>query len=140
MGLNAKLKKLVENPPHYNRSKIETIEAIEAWGLPFHLANAIKYISRAGFKKGASLELDLNKAIWYIERYISIQKGENIKPANQRKGGHMAKAKKKVAKKKTTKKATRKVAKKKTAKKAKKKTAKKKSTKKATKRKTNKKK
>lgn len=123
--LNQKLKKLVESPPHYNRSKIETIEAIEAWGLPFHLANAVKYISRAGHKEGSSIELDLNKAIWYLERYISITKGETVKPANQRKKTAKKKvAKKKVAKKtkkKATKKATKKVAKKKATKKAKKK-------------------
>ena len=123
-----KLKKLVENPSHYNRSKIETIEAIEAWNLPFHLANAVKYISRAGFKKGSSIELDLNKSIWYIERYISITKGENVKPANQRTTAKKKVAKKKVAKKKVAKKKT---AKKKVAKKvAKKKVAKKKTAKK----------
>jgi hypothetical protein len=60
---------LVNHPPHYTRGGIETIDVIEAWGLGFHLGNALKYIARAGHK-GDALE-DLQKARWYIDRAIA---------------------------------------------------------------------
>lgn len=59
---------LVSNPAHYTRSPIEPIAVIEAWGLGFHLGNAVKYIARAGFKAGAQPADDLAKAVWYLER------------------------------------------------------------------------
>lgn len=58
----------VNAPAHYTRSAIEPIRVIEAWGLGFHLGNAVKYIARAGHK-GSELE-DLEKARWYIDRAI----------------------------------------------------------------------
>ena len=54
----------------YYQNGIETIEAIEAWGLGFCLGNAVKYISRAGKKDPTKTVEDLNKAIWYIQRRI----------------------------------------------------------------------
>ena len=60
----------VAHPSHYTFSKIEVIEALEAWDLPFHLANAVKYIARAGKKDPTKTAEDLKKAIWYITRYI----------------------------------------------------------------------
>ncbi len=60
----------VEHPPHYNFSSIEVIDAIEAWGLNFHLGNVVKYIARAG-RKGSDRLVDLRKALWYLEREIS---------------------------------------------------------------------
>ena len=61
---------LVNQPSHYISGRsIEPIQAIEDWGLGFHLGNAVKYISRAG-RKGDERE-DLKKAVWYIERYIN---------------------------------------------------------------------
>lgn len=59
--------------PHYTRLSPQPIEIIEAWGLDFHLANAVKYIARAGQKPGASAESDLRKAIWYIRRKLGEQ-------------------------------------------------------------------
>ncbi len=56
--------------PSYYQNGIETIEAIEAWGLDFCLGNAVKYISRAGKKDPTKTVEDLNKAIWYIQRRI----------------------------------------------------------------------
>ena len=60
---------LINRPPHYTHSGIETIDVIEAWGLGFHLGNVVKYVSRAG-KKGDALE-DLRKARWYLDRAIT---------------------------------------------------------------------
>lgn len=58
----------VNHPPHYTMGGIEVIDAIEAWGLDFHLGNAVKYIARAGKKNPAETVQDLRKAMWYIER------------------------------------------------------------------------
>jgi hypothetical protein len=60
---------VIDRPPHYTRSEIEPIDAIEAWALGFNLGNAVKYIARAGYK-GDRLE-DLKKAAWYVAREIS---------------------------------------------------------------------
>lgn len=59
----------VDGPKHYTFSKIEPIDAIEAWGLNFKLANVVKYVARAQHK-GKYVE-DLKKARWYLDREIS---------------------------------------------------------------------
>lgn len=59
----------VNHPSHYTRGKIEVIDFIEDQQLPYHLGNVIKYIARAGHK-GDKLE-DLQKARWYLDRYIN---------------------------------------------------------------------
>lgn len=73
-----KSKEAVDHPSHYGGdSQYEVIKVLEAWELGFHLGNVVKYISRAGKKdKGKELE-DLNKAKWYLERYIAIKSKEN---------------------------------------------------------------
>lgn len=58
----------VDHPKHYNAGRIEVIDAIEDWGLGFHLGNVVKYIARANHK-GKPLE-DLKKAQWYLNRAI----------------------------------------------------------------------
>ena len=63
---------MVNHPPHYTFSNYEVIDVIEEWNLPFHLANTVKYIARAG-KKGNEIE-DLEKALWYLNRYINWRK------------------------------------------------------------------
>lgn len=77
-------KESVNHPEHYHPGTYEAINVIEAWGLGFSLGNAIKYISRCGYKEDASLSQkektieDLEKASWYINREISnLKKGEN---------------------------------------------------------------
>ena len=67
-------KEMVNHPAHYNRGKYETIDVIEDWGLNFNLGNAIKYISRAGYKDDVIQEL--KKARWYIDREIQRLEGE----------------------------------------------------------------
>jgi len=62
----------VEHPNHYTFSRIEVLDAIEAWELPYHLGNVVKYIGRAG-RKGDKLE-DLQKAKFYLTRYIDLLK------------------------------------------------------------------
>lgn len=62
----------VDHPQHYGGedSPTEAIKVIEAWGLGFHLGNAVKYIARAG-KKGDEVE-DLKKAHWYLVRKLRL--------------------------------------------------------------------
>lgn len=72
----------VNHPSHYTDGKIEVIDFIEDKKLGFHLGNAVKYISRAGKKNPAKTVEDLEKAIWYIKRYIEDYKqkdGLNIR-------------------------------------------------------------
>jgi hypothetical protein len=57
-------------PSHYNEGKIEAIAVIEDWKLGFCLGNTIKYICRAGKKAGNPELKDLEKARWYLDRYI----------------------------------------------------------------------
>lgn len=66
----------VNHPSHYTSGKIEVIDFIEDKGLGFHLGNAIKYISRAGKKDPNKTIEDLRKAIWYINRQISLLENE----------------------------------------------------------------
>lgn len=70
---------IVNTPPHYRRGGIEAINVIEAWGLGYHLGNALKYIARSGHKDPSAWRIDIQKAIWYLERYIETrdqQEGE----------------------------------------------------------------
>lgn len=63
------VEKTVNRPPHYTFGAIEVIDAIEAWGLGFHLGNVVKYTARAAHK-GQRL-VDLKKARWYLDREIT---------------------------------------------------------------------
>lgn len=62
----------VNNPEHYGgkENTYEAIKVIEAWELNFHLGNVIKYINRAGKKDKTKLKEDLEKAKWYLDRFI----------------------------------------------------------------------
>lgn len=64
---------VVNHPAHYTTDKIEVIDFIEDQKLPYHLGNVIKYISRAG-KKTEDEITDLEKAQWYLNRYINLKK------------------------------------------------------------------
>ena len=78
-------KEVVNHPSWYNTGKIEVIGFIEDQKLNFHLGNAVKYICRAGKKNsdGTGIErstvTDLEKAVWYIQRYIQqLKRGDSI--------------------------------------------------------------
>lgn len=58
----------VNHPAHYNPGVYEAINVIEHYNLGFHLGNSVKYILRAG-KKSLKVKEDIEKAIWYLERY-----------------------------------------------------------------------
>ena len=61
----------VNHPSHYTAGGIEAIEVIEAygWGPGFCAGNVVKYILRSGRKAGEDAVRDIDKAIWYLERY-----------------------------------------------------------------------
>jgi hypothetical protein len=57
--------------------KYEAIDVIEDWQMNFNLGNALKYLSRAGYKD--DIIQDLKKAKWYIDREIQrLSKGEQL--------------------------------------------------------------
>ena len=63
-----------ERAPHSSGYKTvpgspEPIHIIEAYDLPFHLANVVKYICR---RKGLERKSDLEKARWYLDRYLQV--------------------------------------------------------------------
>ncbi len=64
------------NPSYYTSGKIEVIDFLEDQKFPFHLANAVKYIARAGKKDPNKTVEDLSKAIWYLNRYIGLLEKE----------------------------------------------------------------
>lgn len=66
----------VNHPSHYTWSSIEPIDAIEAWQLPYHLGNVVKYVSRAGHKDKSKTLEDLKKANWYLSRYVTMLEQE----------------------------------------------------------------
>ena len=78
INLNKNNEEKINHPSHYNQGSIETIDLIEDWNLDFCLGNAVKYISRAGFKENNSVEQDLKKAYWYLKREISILCKQNF--------------------------------------------------------------
>ena len=63
-------KRAVNHPSHYNDGNIEVIDFIEDKKLGFCLGNAVKYISRAGKKDKNKKAEDIEKAIWYLKRYL----------------------------------------------------------------------
>ena len=65
---------VVNSPPHYNKSRIECIDAIESAtdeGFEHYLqANIIKYVWRYRYKGGVE---DLKKAKWYLKKLIVLK-------------------------------------------------------------------
>jgi hypothetical protein len=66
----------VNNPPHYNKSGIECVDAIAAAtgeGFEYYLqGNILKYLWRYRYKNGSE---DLKKAQWYLNRLITEVEG-----------------------------------------------------------------
>ena len=60
----------VNHPAHYTDGNIEVIDFIEDKKLGYHLGNAVKYSARAGKKDPEKTAEDLQKAVWYLNRYI----------------------------------------------------------------------
>ena len=62
----------VNHPSHYTDGKYEVIDFIEDYDLDddFYMANAVKYICRAGKKDPDKRNEDLQKALWYLQRSV----------------------------------------------------------------------
>ena len=71
----------INHPSYYGgeNNPYEAIKVIEAWGLDFSLGNAVKYISRAGYKNPETEIEDLEKAVWYLNHYIETLKNQQEK-------------------------------------------------------------
>tara|TARA_R100001530_G_C4296395_1_gene149348 strand:+ start:435 stop:788 length:354 start_codon:yes stop_codon:yes gene_type:complete len=78
-----------KGPDYYRRGKAQVWDFIRDNDLNFHLGNAVKYITRAGYKD--SKAEDLIKAIHYLENELehtintsatSPRVSEGISPAN----------------------------------------------------------
>ena len=61
---------LVDHPSYYGgrHNAYEAINVIEAWSLNFHCGNVVKYIAR--HKEKDDPRQDIEKAIWYLQRYL----------------------------------------------------------------------
>lgn len=69
----------IEHPSHYRGEKYECIEVmLEVFGVEFTkafcLGNAFKYLWRCGKKHRTPYE-DIAKAMWYLEKYRSLEGG-----------------------------------------------------------------
>lgn len=73
------------NPSYYNNG-IEVADFIEAYGLNYYRGNIIKYVTRAGKKKGEDAITALLKAQWYLGREI-IRVGHEQAKIEQLLGG-----------------------------------------------------
>lgn len=70
----------IEHPDHYQSTRIEAIDIIEAFNLNFSRGSAIKYILRAGKKPHESEIDDLKKAVWYLNREIERIEKRDTEP------------------------------------------------------------
>ena len=72
---------MVNQPPHYTKGNIETIDIMEAKATPEefkgHLKlTALKYLTRAGHKE-SELQ-DAKKTQWYINRWVKTLEKEAV--------------------------------------------------------------
>ena len=63
----------VNHPSHYCLGGIEVLDAIEAWELPYHLGNVVKYVARYKAKNGME---DLKKARHYLDKLIETEQAK----------------------------------------------------------------
>ena len=88
------------NPDHYRQGDIECIDAIQAMLSPDQFVGlcrglAMKYIWRAPHK--GSHDQDIRKAIWYLERAVAAERGDDS-PVMYQTGGQIRFAKCNVCK------------------------------------------
>lgn len=66
---------------HYESLTPEPFEVIDAWGLDFYRASALKYIARAGRKPGVDAATDLRKAAHYLTEAANRAESVSTRPA-----------------------------------------------------------
>ena len=60
------------NPTHYRAEGMQAVDAMEAFFKDdLHMAQAFKYMARAGKKETSPYEEDVKKAIWWLRRSLS---------------------------------------------------------------------
>jgi len=69
---------LVNEPPHYNKGEIETIDYIvdvlgDYEAISYCQGNVIKYTGSRLWSKGKPIQ-DAEKAIWYLNKMIELMK------------------------------------------------------------------
>jgi len=66
----------VDHPAHYNAGDIEHCEVVEDQGRAdgYYWGQVTKYLFREGLKPGVSALQDLEKAHWYLQRWINWRK------------------------------------------------------------------
>jgi hypothetical protein len=62
-------------PDHYRNAKFDACDVCDDWQLKRWPAAAMKYIQRAGTKPNETYEDDILKAIWYLTRDLTGNKG-----------------------------------------------------------------
>lgn len=72
-------KERVNHPDHYKTGKFECIDImVETQGIDatqnFCICNAFKYLYRHKKKNGTE---DISKAIWYLNKYLELEKEKN---------------------------------------------------------------
>jgi len=68
-------------PKYYKRGSIDVWDFIRQQDLGFHLGNAVKYISRAGYKDDDIA--DLNKAIHYLQNEVEHRTSQRVSESIQ---------------------------------------------------------
>ena len=73
------MKENVDHPSHYQAKNYECIDVmIDVFGEEavknFMVINAFKYIWRMNRKNGVE---DAEKAVWYLNRYVKLEKGDD---------------------------------------------------------------
>lgn len=69
----------INHPSHYGGdTSYEAIKVIHAWGLNFALGSVVKYVCRAGRKRGEPELDDLRKARWYLNWEIKQREQRQI--------------------------------------------------------------
>lgn len=71
------------NPKHYKRYSLEVIDMmVKIWGrakaADYCEMNAFKYRQRMGTKPGQSIELDMEKENWYLEKAAELRMVEGV--------------------------------------------------------------
>ncbi len=68
----------VDHPSHYQtESGLEVADVLEAFELNWHFAFATKHILRAGKKPGQPADQDIEKAVWYLRRWLKKQRSKD---------------------------------------------------------------
>lgn len=84
------------SPSHYSQLDPEPIDVMRSWLTTDQFAgylkgSVIKYLSRAGYKEGESTLDDLEKARWFLDRWIQLEREgalDNLVRISEQAGGY----------------------------------------------------